>query len=290
MDKYELKKELVNLIRKTNALSVCDTSSLLLSHRKINNYNKISPGNGKLNFLHNLIFGDKHQNKTHLLLWIPASNPYYKAGGLFENEFTRNFSKIILFSSWEMVPRMVSVMISYYSELYTLGELKKDIPELRYVSKKKNRYGENRLRNDNLLEYPCKTLASLYTPKEYFGEKISNIKRSIRNKIASLLENNEQIRKLTKKSRGSAKSILSIMMLLDNKKVENTDDLYLPLNTLEVLTDIAIASPAVCAYRQSYDIDDATKVGNAIVSVFNKPESAAVIDLIYNKKSGSSSI
>lgn len=285
MDKYELKKELVNLIRKTNALSECDTSSLLLSRRKINNYHKISPGNGKLNFLHNLIFGDKHQNKTHLLLWIPASNPYYKTGGVFDSESARNFSKIILFSSWEMVPRMISVMISYYSELYTLGEIKKDIPELRYVSQKKNRYGENRLRNDNLLEYPCQTLASLYSPKEYFGEKISDIKKTIKNKIASLLENNEQISKLTKKSRGSAKSILAIMMLLDDKKVETTDDLYLPSNIYEVLTDIAIASPAVCAYRQSYDIDDATKVGNAIVSVFNKPESAAIIDLIYNKKS-----
>ena len=215
MDKYELKKELVNWIRRTNALSECDTSSLLLSRRKINNYHKISPGNGKLNFLHNLIFGDKHQNKTHLLLWIPASNPYYKTGGVFDSESARNFSKIILFSSWEMVPRMISVMISYYSELYTLGEIKKDIPELRYVSQKKNRYGENRLRNDNLLEYPCQTLASLYSPKEYYGEKISNIKRAIRDKIANLLENNEQISRLTKKSRGSAKSILSIMMLLD---------------------------------------------------------------------------
>lgn len=285
MDKYELKKELVNWIRRTNALSECDTSSLLLSRRKINNYHKISPGNGKLNFLHNLIFGDKHQNKTHLLLWIPASNPYYKTGGVFDSESARNFSKIILFSSWEMVPRMISVMISYYSELYTLGEIKKDIPELRYVSQKKNRYGENRLRNDNLLEYPCQTLASLYSPKEYYGEKISNIKRAIRDKIANLLENNEQISRLTKKSRGSAKSILSIMMLLDNNRVENTDDLYLPSNTVDVLTDITIASPAVCAYRQSYDINDAKKVGNAIVSVFNKPESAAVIDLIYNKKS-----
>ncbi len=285
MDKYELKKELVGLIRNTNVLSECDTSSLLLSRRKINNYYKISPGNGKLNFLHNLIFGDRQHNKTHLLLWIPASNPYYKTGGLFESEAARNFSKIILFSSWEMVPRMISAMISYYSELYTLGEIKKEISELRYISQKKNRYGENRLRNDNILEYPCRTLALLYSPKDYYGEKISQIKDTIKNKVANLLKTNECISKLPKKSRGSAKSILSIMMLLDNNNIENTDDLYIPSNAVDVLTDITIASPAVCAYRLSNNFDDAKKVGNAIVSIFNKPESAAVIDLIYNKKS-----
>ena len=50
------------------------------------------------------------------------------------------------------------------------------------------------------------------------------------------------------------------------------------------MTDIAIASPAVCAYRQSHDTEDATLAAKAIVSIFNKAESAAIIDLLYNKK------
>ena len=56
---------------------------------------------------------------------------------------------------------MISIMMSYYSELYTLGELKKVEAEIRYTSQKKNRYGENRLRADGLLEYPCRTLSGL---------------------------------------------------------------------------------------------------------------------------------
>ena len=60
--------------------------------------------------------------------------------------------------------------------------------------------------------------------------------------------------------------------------------MYVPSNALDVMTDIAIASPAVCAYRQSGNEEDAQMVAKAVVSVFNKPESAAVIDLMYNKK------
>ena len=74
------------------------------------------------------------------------------------------------------------------------------------------------------------------------------------------------------------------MKILDGKPVENLTGLYVPSNALDVMTDIAIASPAVCAYRQSGNEEDAQMVAKAVVSVFNKPESAAVIDLMYNKK------
>ena len=66
---------------------------------------------------------------------------------------------------------MISVMMSYYEELYTFGELKKQNQELRYISQKKNRYGENRLRADGLLEYPSQTLAACYQPADFFGER-----------------------------------------------------------------------------------------------------------------------
>ena len=75
------------------------------------------------------------------------------------------------------------------------------------------------------------------------------------------------------------------MKLLDGAVVESFDDLYIPENVYDVLTDIAIASPAVCAYRQSKEVNDAKRVAEAIVSIFNKPESAAIIDLVYEKES-----
>lgn len=284
MDKYELKKRIASALQHSDVKRYGKMDALLLSKYAINNYRPIPAANGKLKYLHDLVFGTRHEKKTKLLLWVPASNPYYKAGGVFESNEARNFSKIILFSSWEMVPRMISIMMSYYSELYTLGELKKVEAEIRYTSQKKNRYGENRFRADGLLEYPCQTLSGLFSPTKFYGEILPSIRKIIKQRIQEKFAQNTIISSIPQQGRNNAKLILTLMKILDGKPVETLNDLYVPSNALDVMTDIAIASPAVCAYRQSGNEEDAQMVAKAIVSVFNKPESAAVIDLMYNKK------
>lgn len=284
MDKYELKKRIASALQHSDVKRYGKMDALFLSKYAINNYRPIPAANGKLKYLHDLVFGTRHEKKTQLLLWVPASNPYYKAGGVFESNEARNFSKIILFSSWEMVPRMISIMMSYYSELYTLGELKKVEAEIRYTSQKKNRYGENRFRADGLLEYPCQTLSGLFSPTTFYGEILPSIRKIIKQRIQEEFAQNTIISSIPQQGRNNAKLILTLMKILDGKPVESLNDLYVPSNALDVMTDIAIASPAVCAYRQSGNEEDAQMVAKAIVSVFNKPESAAVIDLIYNKK------
>lgn len=284
MDKYELKKRIASALQHSDVKRYGKMDALLLSKYAINNYRPIPAANGKLKYLHDLVFGTRHEKKTQLLLWVPASNPYYKAGGVFESNEARNFSKIILFSSWEMVPRMISIMMSYYSELYTLGELKKEEAEIRYTSQKKNRYGENRFRADGLLEYPCQTLSGLFSPTTFYGEILPSIRKIIKQRIQEEFAQNTIISSIPQQGRNNAKLILTLMKILDGKPVEALNDLYVPSNALDVMTDIAIASPAVCAYRQSGNEEDAQMVAKAIVSVFNKPESAAVIDLMYNKK------
>lgn len=284
MDKYELKKRIVSALSHSAIKRYGKIDALLLSRYAINNYRPIPAANGKLKYLHDLVFGARHEKKTQLLLWVPASNSYYKTGGVFESNEARNFSKIILFSSWEMVPRMISIMMSYYSELYTFGELKKVKPEIRYISQKKNRYGEGRLKAEGLLEYPCKTLAGLFSPTTFYGEKLSSIRKMIKQRIQDEFAQNTVIRTLPQQGRNNAKLVLTLMKILDGEPVEDLTGLYVPSNALDVMTDIAIASPAVCAYRQSGNEEDAQMVAKAIVSVFNKPESAAVIDLMYHKK------
>lgn len=284
MDKYELKKHIVSALQQSDAKEVCKLDALLLSKYAINNYRSISTASGKLKSLHDLVYGARHEKKTHLLLWVPASNPYYKAGGLFESEDARTFSKLILFSSWEMVPRMISIMMSYYEELYTFGELKKQNPELRYISQKKNRYGETRLKTDGILEYPSQALAASYNPADFFGERLATIRKVVKQRIQDMLSTNDVIRQIPQNGRNNVRMILSLMKLLDGEPIEEAQDLYVPANALDVMTDIAIASPAVCAFRQSSNKEDAKMVAKAIVSVFNKPESAAVIDLLYSKK------
>ena len=291
MDKYELKTRIIGDKGKNiPLLRNCKKDCLLLDNRRINNYRQLEPGNGKLRYLHDLVFGEKHQKRTQFLLWVPASHPYYKAGGLFETKEAKSFSKILLFSAWEMVPRMVSAMMSYYAELYTIGEIKKTVNSIRYTpdptagGKLKNRYGENRIRANSIFEYPSRTLAGLYDPKKYFGEELSEIRSDISEKIKAYIDSDAVLSHLPHQRRSNAKCILAIMRILDHEGDVDTEALYIPDNAVKVLTDIAIASPAVCAYRQSHDVEDACKAGKAIASVFNKAESAAIIDALYNKK------
>lgn len=170
-----------------------------------------------------------------------------------------------------------------FGVIYFWG-IEKVKPEIRYISQKKNRYGESRLKAEGLLEYPCKTLADLFSASIFYGEKLSSIRKIIKQHIQDELEGNTLIRTIPKKDEKNISHLLTLMKILDGKPVENLNDLYVPSNALDVMTDIAIASPAVCAYRQSGNEEDAQMVAKAIVSVFNKPESAAVIDLMYNKK------
>ena len=190
-------------------------------------------------------------------------------------------------------------MMSYYAELYTIGEVRrlfgkedKRINQIRYIPERrangtpKDRYGENRLRTNSLLEYPCKALAELFVPKEEFGNRLSDIRKKIAAKIQDLLSTNQYTASLPKQRRGNASYILTIMKMLDGcYDATNDTQICIPDNAIKVMTNIAIASPAVCAYRQSHDFEDAIKVGKAFVSLFNKAESAAIIDLVYNKKS-----
>lgn len=256
---------------------------MLLSRYAINNYRPIPAANGKLKYLHDLVFGERHEKKTQLLLWVPASNPYYKAGGVFESNEARNFPNYSILFMGNGTENDFHHDVILFGVIY-FGELKKTVPEIRYTSQKKNRYGENRLRADGLLEYPCRTLASLFSPAIFYGEKLSSIRKIIKQKIQEEFARNSLIRTIPQQGRNNARLVLTLMKILDGKLVENLTGLYVPSNALDVMTDIAIASPAVCAYRQSGNEEDAQMVAKAVVSVFNKPESAAVIDLMYNKR------
>jgi hypothetical protein len=56
------------------------------------------------------------------LLWVPPSMPHYSLQGSFEHQ--QDFSKTLLFSSWAMVPRALSSLISYEAERRLLSNRK----------------------------------------------------------------------------------------------------------------------------------------------------------------------
>lgn len=58
---------------------------------------------------------------AELYLWVPPSKPYYALQGAYRD--SADFSKVLVFSAWEMVPRMIGALISYEAERRTVGRL-----------------------------------------------------------------------------------------------------------------------------------------------------------------------
>ena len=50
------------------------------------------------------------------LLWIPPSFPYYELGAPFSGVPAKGVTKRLVFSSWNVVPRALSVLLSYEAE------------------------------------------------------------------------------------------------------------------------------------------------------------------------------
>lgn len=70
--------------------------------------------NPQVRWLINHLFAQGRKAGPEMLLWLPPSWPHYPLDGFFAGH--EQFSKTLLFSSWAMVPRMVSGLVSYEAE------------------------------------------------------------------------------------------------------------------------------------------------------------------------------
>jgi len=185
-----------------------------LSHDKIRQYKPIGVKkgvatypNGKLRMLANECF--KHN--AEFLLWIPPSLPLYTPFGLYKD--AQDFSKILVFSGWTMVPRAVSTLLSYEVERRTVGA--EDLKMTQEKSKRKYFYKDSKRRrpsplinfkltsskvtdklsgmNPSLLIYPSPTLASL--AKEVLYSSSENSYKQVKYELVERLKDviNRQI-------------------------------------------------------------------------------------------------
>ena len=79
-----------------------------LIRNRINAYRPLIPPNGRMRALMDDIFGDDLERR----LWIPPSLPYYDDRDASE----AHTSKALVFSSWSMVPDAVAAVLSYEAE------------------------------------------------------------------------------------------------------------------------------------------------------------------------------
>lgn len=268
MDTYELKQKIDTIYRSGFKGLPEPTGQVLLRENDIAQFHKISMRNARMQYLRDMML--PKGKGAELLLWVPASKPYYTTNA--ENPFvkSRDFSKTLVFSAWEMVPRMIATLLTYEAER-----------EVIFSKYKKAGYdkrtGSNRLKADaqKILTFPSAYLASLYNPEESYGEKVHLIKASIRKLIKDRLEGIE----LTE--RRNYGKILSVIEWLDNPELERPADM--PSNTIDVLTDMAIAAPGVCLYRILKDKEKAKKAAAGFSTIFNRRISGYIIDKLQDK-------
>ncbi|MBM3673034.1 MAG: helicase [Actinobacteria bacterium] len=84
----------------------------LLSWEDVQAYATVDPANARLRAL----VDDTVGRDLWQLLWLPPALPYYRAGSAFETDAARGFSKRLVFSAWNLVPKVISAILSYDAE------------------------------------------------------------------------------------------------------------------------------------------------------------------------------
>lgn len=287
MDKYKLKEKLAKAYTE-HPWKIKQKQQYLIKKKNINTYERIPSCNAKLDKLSNILFGEKGEKHGEQLFWIPASHPYYKIPA--SNVFAKNhdFSKVLVFSAWEMVPRMIACMISYAIEQKSISHA---FPSATYTNTKENsekdaldkqegeKAGTGRLRRESLELVTCCSdfLKDAYNPKAYLGNDLKEIKAGIK-------ENFKNTNRFTLVEQPTtAKFLLEAIKLLDSNTEEK---ILISEDGLDTLVNMAIGSPGICFYRLLGNKDLAQEAATKICNnIFNRRYNAAVIDILYNKKS-----
>lgn len=268
MESYELKKQL-EAIYKARIEGLPEPSNqVLLKDDDLANFHKIPLRNARMQYLRDLML--PKGKGAELLLWVPSSKPYYTTNA--ENPFVKNrdFSKTLVFSAWEMVPRMIATLMTYEAER-----------EVIFSKYKKAGYhkrtGGNRLKAEaqNILTFPSEYLATLYNPADYYGEKIHVIKANIRKQLK------ERLYGISICERRNYGKILSVIEWLDNQNLGRPVEM--PDNTIDVLTDMAIAAPGVCLFRILKNKEKAKNIASGFSKIFNSRIAGYIVDKLQDK-------
>lgn len=341
MRDYQLKQNIEKYFKlHPTEISKVKKTALWIDEKKIDKYERVPSGNARLEVLKQHAF----EKNAESLLWVPPTKPYYESKGPFKD--VERFSKVLVFSSWEMVPRMIAGMLSYEAERKTVGDLARKIKEdVRYFytdnaseTAKRKRFPSPRLNfavkegQANAMSlfcliYPSKFLTNCYNPIECLNKGLSlrEIEELIKTKIEQaliplkttddgvaddrwyymapmLLDEdwyyNNWIAKVDNLSDGedaeNSKKNIGFEKHVQTLREINKETLgKMPDGLVELLTDIALASPAVCINRtyskyaygeNAYDSIFASKIARLFINRMNTPESIAIIELCYGLK------
>lgn len=313
---YQFKKHL-DLHREDSEVEQALRKSTLgwLPRKGIKNYKlnlEKSAPNAKLRTMMEVFFDENGSE----LLWVPPSMPYYEFSGAFkEND---GFTKSLLFSSWALVPRALSGLISYEAERRNLPRQSKR----NYFNLKHN--PRFRFEGKSSIDiwgivYPSKSLAQIsFIPENKNVDEIIADRTEQISRYFNIIENDidldvsnlyalapflldivngydenvfswfESQLAQAREEGGKYKHLLKLKSHLE----DNITLKELPLFICEYLAELSIAGPGVCFLRMANtfwpdtDIDyiALNNMSMATVSMFNKPESDSILTKLYSNE------
>ena len=344
MRDYKLKQNIEKYFRlHPDEIRKLNKDTFWLKRESINRYERIPSNNARLEQIMTTVLNKNMER----LLWLPPSRPYYELQGVYRN--SEQATKTLVFSSWEMVPRMLASMISYEAERRTVGELAKEYEsrEAQYFFTGEKRYPTARMnfavKNDVpaamalfCLVYPSKTLSMCYDPIKCLNASlgIRDIQKQVKYQleeqmrqypspqggnqdrrwyfiapmlldgeayVSDWLNHGDQLadydneEEKNKKQKGFRAHLEALSMLYRETLTQSAMNLgKRPDDLLDVLADMAIASPAICVYRtyNTYRINDniipvyyASQIARVFINRMNTAEATAVVERACGKKS-----
>lgn len=247
---------------------------LLVEKDRIENRKPLMCHNARLKELCDMLFQSGKDAAN--LLWVPASMPYYKHVGIFEK--CSDFSKILVFSRWGFVPRMLATVLSYTAAI-------------KFDKNKRSKESDGNALNKykELLLSPFPNLAKLYK-KNLQCEDLKDVQKRIKNLLKERL--GKKAKKTAKSKATSYKELLEILKQINDAQL--SPEVVIDENTLDFIVNIIIASPGVCLWRcfrkeygETFEEVNKGALGtfaNAFVNMLGNDESQGIIK--KNIKSG----
>lgn len=344
MRDYQLKRNVEKYFKEHPLeLKKIKKDSFWMNRNTVDRYDRIPNNNARLERVMNSVL----QRGVEKLLWMPPSRPYYEMEGVYKN--TEFSTKTLIFSAWEMVPRMLACLLSYEAERRTVGKLARDYQDrdVHYFYSGEKRYPSARMnfsvRNGApgamtlfCLLYPSRFLAGCYDPISCMnaGMSIRDIQKQVREKIReklkgfptsdrgnqdrrwyyiaplmmdgdkyaySWLESADKLAdyddgdEKSKKQKGFKAHMDALLELFYETHRERFANLgKQPDDLADVLTDMAIASPAICIFRTYLGYADKdeglpvylpSQLARVFINRMNTAESTAVVELACGRKS-----
>jgi hypothetical protein len=91
------------------AASIKQAAGALLEWKDLQAYRRVDPANARMRWL----FHRTIESGAWRLLWLPPARPDYALGGAFADPALGRFTKTLVFSSWQVVPKAIAVLVSY---------------------------------------------------------------------------------------------------------------------------------------------------------------------------------